>query len=104
MYLHKIVSWISIDTLSFTPLSAEHWYIPAWCLSTFSKIKVELSDRCDGPENMSFLNQYMVGTGLPDALHSSVTVLPFLAVTWPLCGRARRVGGTEINESTRNSF
>lgn len=53
---------------------------------------------------MSLLNQYIVGTGLPDALHSRVTVLPFLAVTWPLCGRARRVGGTETKESTCNTL
>jgi len=50
-----------------------------------------------GPENTSFLNQNIVGTGLPDALHSKVTVLPFRAVTCPLCGRALNVGGTIKN-------
>lgn len=34
-------------------------------------------------------------TGLPDALHSKVTVLPFLAETCPFCGTALNVGGTK---------
>lgn len=34
---------------------------------------------------------------LPDALHSSVTVLPFLAATCPLVGIALNVGGTKNN-------
>lgn len=45
----------------------------------------------------------MVGTGLPDALHSSVTVLPFRAATWPFCGTARSVGGTEHRHSSNNT-
>lgn len=36
-------------------------------------------------------------TGLPDALHSNVTVLPFRAATWPFCGTALNVGGTKNN-------
>lgn len=36
-------------------------------------------------------------TGLPDALHSSVTVLPFRAATCPFCGTALNVGGTKNN-------
>lgn len=36
----------------------------------------------------------MDGTGLPLALHSSVTVLPFRAATCPFCGTALSVGGT----------
>lgn len=31
---------------------------------------------------------------IPEALHSNVTVEPFLAVTWPVSGTARNVGGT----------
>lgn len=33
--------------------------------------------------SLTFLCQNRLGTGLPDALHSSVTVLAFLAVIWP---------------------
>lgn len=39
----------------------------------------------------------MLGTGLPEALHSNVTVLPFRAVTCPVSGCALTVGGTKIS-------
>lgn len=42
----------------------------------------------------TFLVQNIVGTGLPDALHSSVMVPPLRAVNWPVCGTARMLGGT----------
>lgn len=45
---------MSIVTGSLTPLSAAHWYIPAWCLSTFSKLNVELSDKCFVLETASY--------------------------------------------------
>lgn len=51
--LHKIVKLISIETGSRTPLSAAHWYTPAWWRSTRSNINVELSERCVAPEKMS---------------------------------------------------
>lgn len=36
----------------------------------------------------------MDGTGLPDGLHSSVMVPPLRAVSWPLAGEVRILGGT----------
>lgn len=41
----------------------------------------------------------MLGTGLPEALHSNVIVPPFLAVSWPLAGDARILGGTETKNT-----
>lgn len=38
----------------------------------------------------------MLGTGLPEALHSSVTVLPLRAVKCPVSGFGRIAGGTKI--------
>jgi Zn-dependent M16 (insulinase) family peptidase len=42
----------------------------------------------------TFFFQCILGTGLPEPLHSNVTVLPFLAVTNPLWGTVRNEGGT----------
>ena len=36
----------------------------------------------------------MLGTGLPEALHSNVIDPPFLAVNWPLEGDVLILGGT----------
>lgn len=47
-------------------------------------------------DNFTFFVQCIDGTGLPDALHSNVTAPPFLAVTCPLVGTARMLGGTAI--------
>lgn len=48
-----------------------------------------------GEKNLSKI--FQVFYYLPDALHSSVTVLPFLAATCPLVGIALNVGGTKYN-------
>lgn len=45
---------------------------------------------------LAFLIHTIDGTGLPDALHASVTVPPLRAVSWPDCGTARMLGGTGI--------
>lgn len=50
---HKMVKFISMETGSRTPLSAAHWYTPAWWRSTRSSISVELSDKCVDPEKIS---------------------------------------------------
>lgn len=42
----------------------------------------------------TFFVQNIDGTGLPDALHSSVIVPPFRAVNCPVCGTALTLGGT----------
>lgn len=42
----------------------------------------------------TFLLQTIDGTGFPDALHSSVMVPPFRAVSCPVCGTAFTLGGT----------
>lgn len=44
----------------------------------------------------TFLTHDMLGTGLPEALHSSVTVLPLRAVKCPVSGFGRIAGGTII--------
>lgn len=44
----------------------------------------------------TFLTHDMLGTGLPEALHSSVTVLPLRAVKCPVSGFGRIAGGTKI--------
>lgn len=41
----------------------------------------------------------MLGTGLPEALHSSVTVLPLRAVKCPVSGFGRIAGGTIIKRN-----
>lgn len=56
--LHKMVKFISMETGSRTPLSAEHWYTPAWWRSTRSSINVELSDKCVCPEKISYRNTW----------------------------------------------
>lgn len=43
----------------------------------------------------TFFVQKIVGTGLPEALHSKVTAPPLRAVIWPLDGTARTLDGTE---------
>jgi hypothetical protein len=43
----------------------------------------------------TFLVQVMVGTGLPEALHSKVTEPPLRTVIEPVEGWLRIVGGTE---------
>lgn len=48
-------------------------------------------------EKLTRFTQLMLGTGLPEALHSNVTVLPLRAVTCPVSGCARTVGGTNIS-------
>lgn len=50
---HKMVKLMSMETGSRTPLSAAHWYTPAWWRSTRSNINVELSERCVDPEKIS---------------------------------------------------
>lgn len=50
---HKMVKFMSMETGSRTPLSAAHWYTPAWWRSTRSSISVELSDKCVDPEKIS---------------------------------------------------
>lgn len=45
----------------------------------------------------TFLDQWIDGTGFPAALHSNVTDPPFLAVTCPVEGTARTLGGTGKN-------
>lgn len=51
---------------------------------------------------ITFLCQKIFGTGFPDALHSNVTVLPFLAVTCPFCGTDRNEGGTVRRQKKNN--
>lgn len=53
---HKMVKFMSMETGSRTPLSAAHWYTPAWWRSTRSSISVELSDKCVDPEKISCKN------------------------------------------------
>jgi hypothetical protein len=40
----------------------------------------------------------MLGTGFPEALHSSVIDPPLRAFNWPLDGDIRILGGTETKE------
>lgn len=44
---------------------------------------------------LTFLDQNITGTGLPEALHSKVIEPPLRAVSWPLEGDVRILGGTE---------
>lgn len=62
---------------------------------------------------LTFLDQRMLGTGLPEALHSSVIVPPLRAVSCPLAGDVRMLGGTVstktcteyvISDVTRTSY
>lgn len=53
-------------------------------------------------QSHTFLVQNIEGTGFPDALHSSVMVPPLRAVSWPVCGTARMLGGTVDNGRDRN--
>lgn len=53
----------------------------------FVDVKLQLS--------LTFFVQKIVGTGFPEALHSSVTAPPLRAVIWPLDGTALTLGGTE---------
>lgn len=47
----------------------------------------------------TFLTHDILGTGLPEALHSSVTVLPLRAVKCPVSGFGRIAGGTIIKRN-----
>lgn len=47
---------------------------------------------------ITFLTHDILGTGLPEALHSSVTVLPLRAVKCPVSGFGRIAGGTIIKK------
>lgn len=49
----------------------------------------------------TFFVQNIDGTGLPDALHSSVIVPPFRAVNCPVCGTALTLGGTRKNKNSQ---
>lgn len=89
------------------------WYIPSWtskwmaqdCLDDFRfpmmrwfliKVYGFIIYLCVvGEKKMPKIFQVLYY--LPDALHSSVTVLPFLAATCPLVGIALNVGGTKYN-------
>jgi hypothetical protein len=78
------------------------------------KIKTGLKKKSQNNQtiifNDSYLNlltvfvQYIDGTGLPDALHSSVTEPLLRAVSWPVVGTARTLGGTgmDLNQKKKN--
>lgn len=52
----------------------------------------------------TFLDHWTVGGGLPPALHSKVTVPPFLAVVCPLGGKICILGGTETDKRKSRHF
>lgn len=65
-------------------------------------VDIEITRDADSVVNtneasFTLFTQVMLGTGLPLALHSNVTVLPLRAVTCPVSGWARTVGGTSIS-------
>lgn len=50
---------------------------------------------------LTLRDQCIVGTGLPEALHSKVTVPPFLAVNCPVEGDVLILGGTKTDNKSR---
>lgn len=68
-----------------TPLSAEHWYCPAECLSAccITKDRPD-TERSPLGKTLFFLVHATVGTGFPDARHSILTVAPCNTSKGPL--------------------